>query len=50
LEVFTNELERFCWLLICNDDVRRTEDLIGVNDCSERLTIVERLLKEIIHE
>ncbi len=50
LEVFTNELERFCWLLICNDDVRRTEDLIGVNDCSERLTIVERLLKEIIHK
>ncbi len=48
-EVFTNEFDRFCWLLICNDDVRRTVDgFIGVNNSSERLTIVERLLKKIM--
>jgi hypothetical protein len=35
--------------LICNDDVRRTVDgFIGVNNSSERLTIVERLLKKIM--
>lgn len=50
LEVLTNELERFCWLLICNDDVRRTwEDFTGVNVCSDRLTIVERLLEELMN-
>ncbi len=50
-DVLTNEFERSCRLVICNDDVRRTvvvrcEDLSGVINCSDRLTIVDRLLKK----
>jgi hypothetical protein len=51
-DVLTNELERFSRLDICNDDVRRTvlirfKDLSGVNNCSDRLTIVDKSLKRI---
>ena len=49
----SKELERFRWLFICNEDVRRTvvkfEDFTGVKTCSDRLTIVERLLKHVFH-
>jgi hypothetical protein len=52
LDVLTNELERFSRLGICNEDVRRTvvdtwEDLSSVNNSSDRLTIVDKLLKKI---
>jgi len=48
-DVLTNEFDKFSPLFICNDDVRRTvfviyEHLSGVNNCSDRLTIVDRLL------
>lgn len=47
-ELLKNDFERSSPLLICNDDVRRrfVDDSLGVNDSSDFLTILDRLLVE----